>query len=407
MKKLLAILLAISFLLCGCGTDDGAAPYVSEDTEPEYVPEVIEYDDDAPDDFRPMIRWDGQLYFDGFGSKAELPEGWVYAGEISSEVEHFQAVPEEDGSANFDAIGSSVYINPDDPDRIYLGIPDAYTLWCTESVLTAKLTLVELDELYAEDELIFGVLPNTVTPTRAIFRLTNSKSETIYIGLEHEIVAVIGQKRYMIVRPAADVMTGIYTVEPDETVDIALDWWRSYGELPDGTYIAYMFNGGVPFSASFSIGSGEFNMDSLNIISSEPETVPDTSLDDPLTGQIEDVSTREIADLDNLYITIDQDSISVDGMTVSYVNERDEAVMYGVSFYIEKLVDGEWHWLHINEHVGFPLAALYLEAGETLTEDINWADLYGSLPKGEYRIVKDFYINSEKDRIDIACEFTI
>ena len=410
MKKLFAILLAVSFLFCGCGTDGGAEPDVSADPEPEYIPEVIDYDDDddtAPDDYRPMICWNGRLYFDGFGSKAELPNGWVYAGNITSEVEHYHAVPEEDGSANFDAIGSSVYTNPDDPDRIYLGIPDAYALWCTADAMTERMTLIELDEWYAEDDLTFGVLPNTVTPTYALFRLTNTKSETIYIGMYHEIIAVIGQTPYRIAIPSADIMTGIYTVEPGESVDIALDWSRSYGELPDGTYILYMFNDGVPFGASFSIGSGIFNMGALDIISNEPVTVPDTSLDDPLTGQIEEVSTLEIAKLDDLYITVDQNSIREDGMTVSYVNERNETVMYGTNYHIEKLADDEWHWIHANEHVGFPMTSWYLEPGETYVEYVYWADIYGGLPDGEYRIVKGFYINGENDLVNVACEFTV
>ena len=86
---------------------------------------------------------------------------------------------------------------------------------------------------------------------------------------------------------------------------------------------------------------------------------------------------------------------------------------YGEDFYIEKYINGTWKEVKtIGENYGFNSIAYYVDKEGIIEMKQDWTHIYGELPKGIYRLVKEVFFESdtpitEKDKYYIWLEFEI
>lgn len=100
-------------------------------------------------------------------------------------------------------------------------------------------------------------------------------------------------------------------------------------------------------------------------------------------------------------------------VTVEILNTTDQDIESGneYDFALQKEMNGTWYWLQTkqDEYANTAEALLYPE-NETVTQKLTWANVYGSLDKGHYRVVKAFFeYGGPGDSVDflLAAEFDI
>lgn len=99
-------------------------------------------------------------------------------------------------------------------------------------------------------------------------------------------------------------------------------------------------------------------------------------------------------------------------LTVSIASDRENTCIYGEYYSIEYFKDGTWYILPYvaDGNVGFNDIGYELTKGESREWSTNFEWLYGKLPAGQYRIVKDiadFRSTGDYDKYYISTEFTI
>ena len=88
-------------------------------------------------------------------------------------------------------------------------------------------------------------------------------------------------------------------------------------------------------------------------------------------------------------VTMMISAVTPTGATVTIQDSNEEPFVYGEWFQIEREKDGVWYEVKTKiSNYGFnEIGWLTDESGE-LTMDVNWEWLYGKLPAGHYRILK-------------------
>lgn len=310
------------------------------------------------------------------------------------------------------AIGSGEF----DTEGVDMSVPDELA---DEDVFGFRLTGINgIDEILLVP---FTCVDDTVTPTGATFAVDNQTGYDTTFDQLFTIAAYIDGRYYDIATTFENTpwepAPSYVTVHDGETYEFDLDWEWHYGELPDGEYAVFKlmstFDMGVQgfAEARFKVGGGEFSEDILaqadGILAQIPQTTAAPVQTNPIGSLGDALEKQKISKREDLYITVDEDSISSTGAFFTYKNKRDEQVLYGSSYRIAKKVDGEWRWLVANEMIAFPATAFYLQPDEELTEHIYWESLYNELENGEYMLVKSFRIHHEQVSHDIVCEFTV
>ena len=103
-------------------------------------------------------------------------------------------------------------------------------------------------------------------------------------------------------------------------------------------------------------------------------------------------------EVDNISMQVVDGTLSPTGMKLLITDYNEDKYVYGLYFYIEKKVKGEWVSVPVkSEHlVVFPDKAYFVDKNYQLVLDMNWEYVYGKLASGTYRIVKRIFL--EKDR---------
>jgi hypothetical protein len=113
-------------------------------------------------------------------------------------------------------------------------------------------------------------------------------------------------------------------------------------------------------------------------------------------------------------ITMSIDTLTNVGLSFTITNHTDDRYDYGEPYYLERL-DNCWEKVKQVNNCGFNSIKYILSAKQEYKEEINWKYCYGKLPKGQYRITKDFtHIISETEsgfgfgkRHYISAEFSL
>lgn len=93
---------------------------------------------------------------------------------------------------------------------------------------------------------------------------------------------------------------------------------------------------------------------------------------------------------------------------VSLTNHSTVSLMYGRSFRLEVWDGADWYYVPVSplRNMGFTLEGYNLEPGQT--REMNHSlTMYGKLPLGHYRLVKDLFIANGNERCYGAAEFDI
>lgn len=126
---------------------------------------------------------------------------------------------------------------------------------------------------------------------------------------------------------------------------------------------------------------------------------------------LSDVTIAEQTD-----VAMEVQQVSPSGGTLAIHNAGEKTIGYGTRYIIEKNVGGIWYSVNIqepeDENAVFSwLDILYrLESGKETTLELQWDYLYGFLPEGHYRLVKNIcypdYAGG-KERFNVAAYFEI
>lgn len=129
-----------------------------------------------------------------------------------------------------------------------------------------------------------------------------------------------------------------------------------------------------------------------------------------------EISFSKVADekiLEGATMIIKSGTLTKTGATILITDvNKDEVHTYGEDFRIDKKEDGEWTHLDL-ERKGFAIKDIgyNVDKNNELEMKIYWGWIYGTLEKGEYRLVKEATINEEDGAYlgtaVIYAEFTI
>jgi len=140
-----------------------------------------------------------------------------------------------------------------------------------------------------------------------------------------------------------------------------------------------------------------------NLIVEEPE---DISLDEFVNMAGE---TYELNTLDG--VTMQLEKYTSSGGDVAIRNETDKEITFGDWYVIQSETNGKWKTMPYKvKNVAFHQVAYNAPKDETVSHEVKWDVLYGELPKGRYRIIKDmldFRGTGDYTEYYLAAEFEI
>ncbi len=128
-------------------------------------------------------------------------------------------------------------------------------------------------------------------------------------------------------------------------------------------------------------------------------------------GTCEMIKDRDLSDIINMYIK--DDTLTSTSATIVIEDHNPNKISYGSDFYIEKYHNGKWKSINTTgENYGFNAMAYFVDENGILEMNQNWTHIYGTLPKGIYRLVKNVFFESdisieEKDKFFVWTEFEI
>lgn len=110
-------------------------------------------------------------------------------------------------------------------------------------------------------------------------------------------------------------------------------------------------------------------------------------------------------------MVVAEGTVSSTGLTVTFVNKSNRNGVYGEYFVLEKKSNGRWDQVPtVINNYGFTDIGYPLPPGSRRDWSADWSWLYGSLDRGEYRIVKeilDFKGTGDFTKHYLSAEFTI
>lgn len=109
----------------------------------------------------------------------------------------------------------------------------------------------------------------------------------------------------------------------------------------------------------------------------------------------------------DIFLSIKEDTLKNTGVTLILKNNSNDKVQYGEPYEIEIKQNGVWH--KIDVQIDFIMPIYDLDAKESTEIEIDWANEYGKLAKGEYRIIKSINVEKEEtiESFNVATEFVI
>ncbi len=115
-------------------------------------------------------------------------------------------------------------------------------------------------------------------------------------------------------------------------------------------------------------------------------------------------STYHITEVENVTISITD--VSPIGAKVIIKDLTNTTDLYGDWYKIEKQIDGDWYDIEpVIEEYGFSYIGYLPDQNNEVIFDIDWEWLYGKLPAGKYRFLKEVGVLDNKKYI--AVEFEI
>lgn len=109
-------------------------------------------------------------------------------------------------------------------------------------------------------------------------------------------------------------------------------------------------------------------------------------------GICQTIKERDLSDI----VDIEIKELTNTNMVIVIHDTNPYTIVYGEDFYIEKYVGSLWESLKMtDEHYSFNAMAYHVDENGLLEMKQDWAHIYGKLPKGMYRIVKNVFFSSD------------
>lgn len=90
-------------------------------------------------------------------------------------------------------------------------------------------------------------------------------------------------------------------------------------------------------------------------------------------------------------ITMSISNLTNKGLTLKIINNTNNNYQYGMCFSLERKENDKWVAVkQIKDNCAFTMMAYSLKANQSVEMGYDWNVCYGKLPKGQYRITKDF-----------------
>lgn len=162
---------------------------------------------------------------------------------------------------------------------------------------------------------------------------------------------------------------------------------------------------------SLALISGCENNEESKSIGQGEKNVPRSTVTDTTT--LEPTKYETVNNFDGVTMTIKEGTVSSSGLTVKFNNNSQNQCIYGEHYSLEQKIDSHWYQVPvvIKGEYGFNDIGYELTPGNERELAVDWKWLYGSLEKGEYRIVKDVvdFMGTGKNNptYNLAAEFVI
>lgn len=119
-----------------------------------------------------------------------------------------------------------------------------------------------------------------------------------------------------------------------------------------------------------------------------------------------------INNLDGVTMIVKEGTVSSTGLTVTFENNSDKRCIFSEDFLLEKKKEGKWYQVPFipGSTYGHGDPGYALDSADVRDWTVDWEWLYGSLDRGEYRIVKrilDVREPGDYDEHNLIAEFTI
>lgn len=109
----------------------------------------------------------------------------------------------------------------------------------------------------------------------------------------------------------------------------------------------------------------------------------------------------EMNELKNVYMEIKEGTLTEEGVTIIITDYSGNKYSYGTWFKIEKYENGNWIELNfIHDNIAFNSIAYGTDINGKLELTHDWSYMYGKLPSGKYRLVKDALPNLDRPVIE-------
>lgn len=119
-----------------------------------------------------------------------------------------------------------------------------------------------------------------------------------------------------------------------------------------------------------------------------------------------DNNKEDIKEMKEISIEIKENTLTSDGLTLIITDENRLVEGYDVAFIIEKKEVENWKELEpITNNIVWTTKKYVLDENNQVEIKQNWKHIYGSLSKGEYKLIK--YITINKEQYSISLEFEI
>lgn len=100
-------------------------------------------------------------------------------------------------------------------------------------------------------------------------------------------------------------------------------------------------------------------------------------------------SYGEIEVQEDIYMEVNQQSVTKTGLELTIYNKTNEELGYGEDYFIEKQENGNWKAFPGKPDAIFAGIGILLKPNSSHQEKISFQEIYGELPTGKYRIIKE------------------
>lgn len=124
------------------------------------------------------------------------------------------------------------------------------------------------------------------------------------------------------------------------------------------------------------------------------------------------IEPAELNEIDGVLMRIKKDTLTRTSATIVIYDYTNDDNIYGQAYRIDKKENGKWtslktldgkNWTEVN----WILIGYHVDEHDRLELNIGWKDMYGALPNGEYRIVKDTSKQGEMKPYEFSVQFII